>query len=176
MVSNIDGKTKSVKRILKTLSDEKWHKYGELLEKTKISSRTLTKHLDYLKECNLIKKEKREYPSAYYKAEPELVTWTEATFSIEEFSKQIEPLLLKTKNPFLVLDIINARCQGALKITIGKLMDEKNTPKHKLHFFLELFVWAPYRVFTWKLIETTKKHIDKIDSEQVIKYLKKKRL
>jgi len=173
-MSNIDKKIESTKRILNVLSDEKWHKYGELLEKANLSSRTLTKRLDYLKGCNLIKREEREYPSAYYKAEPELVTYTEAKFSLEKLYQQIEPVLLETKNPFLVLDIINAGCQGALKLTIGKLMEEKNTPEHKLHFLLDLFVWEPYRVLTWKLVEATKKNIDKIDFKDVTEYLKKK--
>lgn len=164
-VSNTDKKIESLKSILKALSDEEWHKYSELLKRTQISSRTLTNHLDFLRECKLIKREEREYPSAYYKAEPELVTYTEAAFSLEEFSQQIEPVLIETKNPFLVLNLIDTKCKAILEITIIKIKQEKNVPDHKLRFLLDLFVWEPYRILTWKLIEATKKHIDEIPFE-----------
>ena len=173
-VSNLDKKIESIKSILKALSDEEWHKYGELLEKTKISSRTLTNHLDYLKECKLIKREEREYPSAYYKAEPELVTYTEAAFSIEELSQQIEPVLLETKNPSFVLNLIHMNCGAILEITVYKLKEDKNVPEHKLRFLLDLFAWETYRILTWKLVEATKKHIDEIPVEFDLNKLKEK--
>jgi len=70
--------------------------------------------------------------------------------------------LLETKNPFFVLKLINIACQFALELTFSDLKKDRNVPEHKLRFLLDLFVWEPYRVLTWKLIEATRKHIDEI--------------
>jgi hypothetical protein len=91
-----------------------------------------------------------------------LLTWIDAQVSMDNFSEQIEPALLETKNQLAVLNLINLECQGILEFTIFKLKQDKSTPDHKLKFLLELFVWEPYRAHTWKLIEATKKHIDEL--------------
>jgi len=163
--------------IIKAIS-KKEKRHMDIKKETGLNDPTLSKYLKPLLKLKLVKKrvdiESGKYPyPAYYKAEPELLTWVDAQVSTEELSKQIEPVLLETKNPFFVLDIINTDCQSIMKITIGKLMEEKNTPEHKLRFLLDLFAWEPYRVLTWKLIEATKKHIDEIDFEQARKDLEK---
>ena len=177
---NTDKRIESSKSILKVLSDEEWHKYGELLEKTKISSRTLTKRLDDLQDRKLIQKEEREprkrYPSAYYKAEPELVTATKATILTEELSEDIEPALIEIKNPMVILELINL--QNSLSLTSNLIEELKgnNISESKLYFLLELFVWEPYKALTWKLIEAIKKNRDIIDIEQIEKYQLEKTL
>ncbi|MEM3699706.1 MAG: winged helix-turn-helix domain-containing protein [Candidatus Bathyarchaeia archaeon] len=66
----------SEKQILEILSDGKWHRYQELLAKTKLSTATLSKHLKRL-EKGLIEKrldlESGEYPyPVYYRLKPDL--------------------------------------------------------------------------------------------------------
>jgi DNA-binding MarR family transcriptional regulator len=47
--------------ILRVLSyDEDWHRFGELQEKTKLSTKTLSKQLDKLKEIKLIEKDENK--------------------------------------------------------------------------------------------------------------------
>ena len=164
--SNLELATEAGMSILKALSDESWHKYKEILEETEISSRTLTKHLKRLEKCKLIQKERKKYPFVYYKAEPELVTWTEAIVSMEELSQKIEPVLLETKDPLLVLSLIEMYCRGNLALTFFKIKEDTKVPDYKLRFLLDLFVWEPYRVLTWKLVEASKKHMNEINLEK----------
>lgn len=180
MNENIEKASKAIMSILKVLSDEEWHQWSELLDKTKVSSATLKKYLPRLKEFKLIQKrvelESGKYPyPAYYRAEPELVTYTEALVSTEELSQQIEPVLLETKNPLFVLNMIESMNKTCLLIALGQLKKDKNVPESKLRFLLELWVWEPYRVLTWKLIESSKKHIDELpfefDSERLLEKL-----
>lgn len=170
----IEKSNKALLSIIKAIS-KKEKRHMDIKKETGLNDPTLAKYLKPLLKLKLIKKrvdlESGKYPyPAYYKAEPELLTWVDAQVSMKELSQQIEPVLLETKNPFFVLNLINISCQSILEITFIKLKEEKNVPDHKLRFLLDLFVWEPYRVLTWKLIEATKKHIDKIslkvDSEE----------
>lgn len=162
MNENIEKTRKAVMKILKVLSDEKWHQWKELLEKTKISSRTLVKHLSRLEKDKFIqsKREKTNMRLVYYKAEPEVVTYTEAETSTEEISQQIEGTLLETKNPMAILRIINNANNFMIMYMIKQLGVEKSFPKSKLRFLMEFWVWESYRVLTWKLIEASWKHMD----------------
>ena len=145
----------------------KEYRYKELKKKTGLNDPTLAKYLKPLLKMKLVSKrvdlESGKYPyPVYYRAEPEFLTWIDAQISMLELSEQIEGLLLETKNPLFVLKLIDLSCQGHLEFMFSKLKEDKNVPEHKLRFLLDLFVWEPYRVLTWKLIEATKRHIDEI--------------
>lgn len=167
--SNLEKKADSVKAILRVLSDENWHTYGELLRITKISSRTLTKRLDDLLECKFIQKEKREYPSAYFKAEPEVITYTNATLLREELSETIEPMLIESKNPIFVLELINMSTSLSYSHYIKEIKN-KDVSESRLNFLLEIFVWEPYINQTWKLLKACRKNKDIINIEEINEY------
>jgi len=90
--------------IIKAIS-KKEKRHMDIKKETGLNDPTLSKYLKPLLKLKLVKKrvdiESGKYPyPAYYKAEPELLTWVDAQVSTEELSKQIEPVLLETKNPF----------------------------------------------------------------------------
>jgi len=162
---HIDKSNKALLSIIKAVS-KKEKRPKDIKKETGLNDPTLAKYLKPLVKMKLISRkvdQSGKYPPpVYYKAEPELLTWIDAQVSMDNFSEQIEEVLLETKNPLAVLKLINLECQGVLEFIIFKLKQEKNTPDHKLEFLLDLFVWEPYRVHTWKLIEATKKHIDEL--------------
>ena len=176
----IEKAEKSIEVILKILSDEKEHRYKDLKKETKLNDPTLSKYLKRLVKLKVVKKRvdlqsgKYPYP-VYYEAEPELVTYSEAKISTKEFSEQIEPMLLETKNPIFILNNIELRSKMIFLTTLSQIKKDKNITDSKLDFLLELFVWEPYKFLTWKLVEAFRKHKDDIpfefDSEILIEKL-----
>jgi DNA-binding HxlR family transcriptional regulator len=65
-VNNVGKIFDAIQLIFKALSDGQWHRNMEIHEKTKISSRTLTKHLDRMAKTKImekkIDKESGKYP------------------------------------------------------------------------------------------------------------------
>jgi len=176
MDDNTSKMIESAKAILKVLSDEKWHKYGELLKKTKLSSRTLTKRLNSMLERKLIQKERREYPSAYFKAEPEAIDLINATLSQEELLSGMEGALMEMKNPTFILELINLYNTLSISYDLIGILEGKNISEDRLYFLLEIWVWEPFRELSWKLVEVSKKHKGIIDVEKIKKYQLEKTL
>lgn len=176
MDNNTSKMIESSKAILKVLSDEKWHKYSELLEKTKLSSRTLTKRLDNLLEGKLIQKEKREYPSAYFKAEPEAIDLINATSSKEELLSNMEGVLLEVKNPIFLLELINIYNTLSISYDLIEELQNNKISDERLYFLMEIWVWEPFRELSWKLLEVSKKHRDIIDVKKIKEYQLEKTL
>ena len=150
----------------------KEYRYKELKKKTGLNDPTLAKYLKPLINLKLVSKrvdlESGKYPyPAYYRAEPEFLTWIDAQISTKELSEQIEGVLLETKSPMFVLELINLQNYVSTSFTLQKLKEDKDIPEHKLGFLLELFAWEPFQVLTWNLIKACKKNIDVIDIDQI---------
>ena len=163
----------SQKTIFKILSDEKWHRNMELKTKSKLSPRTLAKHLQRLMELKLIERkedvESGEYPvPVFYKAVPELIEYIDASVIRDEFSENVVPMLEEEKDPLSILEIIHDASQlGFIKI-LEEIRENKKMTYNELLYLEEIYLWAFYRHCTMKLIEATSKIIDEIDIDKLL--------
>lgn len=134
----------------------------ELKERTKLSSRTLAKHLDKMTHLQSIEKkidvESGNYPyPVYYKAEPELVTYIKANISRQEIANQLEPALNESKDPLVLLDAIHEISQAYFIELLTRIQENKNITNEEINFFGECFLWTNYKQYTSKLIEASRK-------------------
>lgn len=141
----------------------------ELKDKTKLSSRTLDKHLDKMKEHHFIEKKEAVESGKYavlFKAEPEFTSYIKANMTRQEIANQLEPALNETKDPLVILDAINANSQLYFIELLKRIQQNKNITNEEINFFAELFLWANYKQYTSKLIEASRKIIDDLDINQ----------
>src|SRR5512139_1848786 len=94
--------------ILIALADGQWHRNKELKEKTKLTARTLSKHLDELeKKLNwILRMQDRDsgeypYPVLYKSVNPKFGRFIQLVY---ENANDIEMQLKETKDPIQVLD------------------------------------------------------------------------
>jgi hypothetical protein len=159
--------------IFKALSDGQWHRNMELKETTKLSSRTLDKHLDKMIKLQMIEKKKDvesgKYPvPVFFKATPELTEYIRTTLFVEESRQRIEPALMETKDPLMVLEVIHHGSQLGLIKILTELKNRKNMTYSELYYLEELFMVMPYNFFVHSLLEASRKILDEVDFDQLI--------
>ena len=159
--------------ILKTLSDGQWHRNMELKEKTKLSSRTLAKHLNRMTNLQTVEKktdiESGKYPvPVLYKSTPELTTYVKTTMARQEFGDQMEDSLNETKDPLFLLDAIQAVSQEGFVGLLRKIQQNIIVTNEEINFFAECFIWANYKQLTSKLIEASRKTINNFNINQLL--------
>jgi DNA-binding transcriptional ArsR family regulator len=161
--------------ILKILADQKPHQYSELKETTKLNSPTLTKHLKRLKDKRVITKYvdttsgKYPYP-VYYSANPAIMPMLTITLTLEKEMLEIEEIILDPKkDPIDVLDQLNVKNNTFVLLALEQYKNDKHIQQDVVEFFLELTIWYPYKILILKLLEGSKKIIDKIDVEKLLK-------
>jgi DNA-binding HxlR family transcriptional regulator len=170
-ISNSDKEYTARWSIFRALSDGQWHRNMELKEKTKLSSRTLAKHLNQMTDLQIVEKktdvESGKYPvPVLYKAEPELNTYIRASTSREEVVDKLEPALNETKDPLAVLEAIHASSQLYFLELLKRIQQNRNITNEEIWFFAECFLWANYKRYTSKLIEASRKIIDDLNINQ----------
>jgi hypothetical protein len=143
----------------------------ELKEKTKLSSRTLVKHLNQMVKLRVIEKktdvESGKYPHpVLYKAEPELTTYIKASLSREETANLLEPALNETKDPLILLEAIHVSSQLYFIELLTQIQQNKIVTNEEINFFAECFLWANYKQYTSKLIEASRKIINDLNITQ----------
>ena len=143
----------------------------DLKEKTKLSSRTLAKHLNQMTNLQIIERktdvESGKYPyPVSYKAEPGLITYVKASITREEVANGLEPALNETKDPLAVLELIHASSQLYFIDLLQRIQQNKNITNEEIYFFAECFLWANYKQYTSKLIEASRKIINDINITQ----------
>lgn len=168
----LDRIAEARKTVLMLLADGDWHQYGELREKSRLSSATLSKHLKQLKDIveKKLDTESGKYPyPVHYRAKPEYLPVLEVVSITEHEKHEIEKIILDSnKTPLDVLDQINIKNNGSLLMALKLYKDNKDASPEFMNLMLELFVWQPYKVLTSFLIEESKKIIEKIDIENLI--------
>ena len=145
----------------------------ELREKTKLSSRTLAKHLNEMTNLPIVEKktdaESGNYPyPVYYKAKPELVAYIKDNITREEIVNQLELALNETKDPLILLEAINANSQLYFIELLRRIQQNKNITNEEIYFFAEYFLWANYRRYTSKIIQTSPKIINDVNINQCL--------
>jgi len=170
---HIDKAYKAKWSILKTLSDGQWHRNMELKEKTKLSSRTLAKHLNHMTNIQILERktdvESKKYPvPVLYKATPELTTYIKASITREYFSNNLETCLHESKDPLFLLDTIHIFSQIGFIELLTQIQQNKIVTNEEINFFAECFLWANYKQFTSKLIEASRKIINDVNITQLL--------
>lgn len=144
----------------------------ELKEKTKLSSRTLAKHLSQMTKIRIIEKKtvkNGEYPfPVLYKAESDLVVYVRANITRIWFANQIEAMLDETKDPLLILETIHAISQEGFIELLKIIQQDKSITNEKIYFFGECFLWTNYKKFISKLIEASRKIINNLNITQLL--------
>jgi DNA-binding HxlR family transcriptional regulator len=158
---------------LKTLSDGEWHRNMELKEKTKLSSRTLAKHLNQMANRQIIEKktdvESGKCPvPVLYRSTPELTTYVKASITREEVATELEPALNESKDPLILLEAIHASSQVYFLELLTQIQQNKIVTNEQINFFAECFLWANYKQYTSKLIEASRKIINDLNIAQLL--------
>jgi len=159
--------------ILKALSDGQWHRNMELKETSKLSSRTLAKHLDMLQKARVIVKkrdvESGKYPvPVFYKAQDILLIYMRSSLLREEFSNKVDAMTEETRDPLMILDVIHDFSQLAFIRILRQIQEDKKITWEQRNFLEEFFLWSNYKYFTMELIEASMRIVDKIDIDQLL--------
>lgn len=159
--------------IFKALYDGQWHRNMELKEKTNLSSRTLSKHLDRMLKLQLIERkvdnESGKYPiPVLYQAQPELINYVKSSMLREEFSQKVDAMLEETKDPLMILEVIHTYSQTAFLKLMEEIKNNKKMTPEEIEFFEENFIWANYKHFTFDLINATKKMVNELDFNKLL--------
>src|SRR5665648_541916 len=154
--------------IIKALFDGQWHRNMELKQKTKLSSRTLAKHLDEMVKAEVVERrvdnDSGKYPiPVLYKAKPVLLAYTKSSLLREEFSEKVETMLQETKDPLVILEVIHEYSQLGFLRLLGEIKSNRKISDEQIDFFEEVFLWSSYKSFMFDLVEATRKIIDTID-------------
>ena len=159
--------------IFKALSDGQWHRYTELKEKTKLSSRTLTKRLVEMTDFQIVKKKKDvesgKYPvPVLYKADTPIIVYAKTRIAREAFTNHLVSVLDNTKDPLIVLDRIHFYSQKNLLDLLMLIQRSKKINDKEINFLAQCFLWENYRQFTGKLIEASRRIINDFDFPRLL--------
>ena len=143
-------------KILEVLKDGQQHQYSEILNKTKLSRRIVSKHLKELKRKQLIDREesKDDLRLKYYKTTP---TFTELYFQaniIDSSWLDIKNEFTQTRDLSLAITRINYFanfCMIKILLHIQNKEIDFNSPD-TLETFLEFFLWNLYQTLTLNLV------------------------
>ncbi len=161
-------------KIWKALSDGQWHRTNNLKKTTKLSPRTLHKHLKQLTKDGLIDRkrdiESEKYPiPVLYKAQSDIIEATKTMEIMKKFSNKIDAILKETKNnPLIILDLINKWNQTNFIRLLKTIQNHKDIPLKEIETLTKLHLWLNYEWFTQILIEATTKIIKEVDINQCI--------
>ena len=159
--------------ILKALSDGRWHRNMELKKETKLSSRTLAKHLKKLESLKLIDRheddESGKYPiPVLYQATTDLIEFARTIRFVEETRNLIESALMESKDPLWLLEGIHAYSQVSFIQILNELKEKRNMSKDELEYIEQLYLQTPYTFLMNSLIKASRKIIDEIDFDKLL--------
>jgi DNA-binding HxlR family transcriptional regulator len=171
---NTDDFYETQYKIWTALSDGQWHRTKNLKETTKLSPRTLHKHLKRLVNSDMIErkidKESGKYPiPVLYKAQPEVIEYVKTSEIRKQFSDKIDAMLKETKNnPLVILDMIHRWNEMYFIRILRQIQNQKDMTFEDRETQRELFLELNYRYFTRKLIEASNKIINEIDIDKCL--------
>jgi DNA-binding HxlR family transcriptional regulator len=144
--------------ILLALSDGKWHRNKELKEETKLTPRTLSKHLNELeKELHWVErredKESGEYPHpVLYRATDTILSYTIYMKSVFDSADIIQAELQETKDPLQILEEIHKINEYYFTLILETIQKNKSTSLKWLDPFMSLIFHSPYEIYTREII------------------------
>jgi DNA-binding HxlR family transcriptional regulator len=139
--------------IIQILSDGKKHKYGEILERTKFSSKTLADHLKELKPYLEKTEDENDLRIKYYRANPTLMRMLFQVKYLESASEDLRKEFLETKDLSTAIKNINTLTNVNLMMAFT---DIKSNALHAdnpdiLETYFEFLVWSTYEQLTLSL-------------------------
>lgn len=143
----------------------------QLKEKTKLSSRTLAKHLNQMTNLQIIERktdvESGKYPiPVLYKASPKLTIYMKSGISREEIANRMISALNETKDPLIILEEIHASSQECFIELLTAIQQNKIITNEEINFFAEYFLWANYKQYISKLLEASRKIVNNLNITQ----------
>ena len=167
-IRQINDALEKRQQILSILSDGQWHRHKEILEKTKLSPTTLSKHLKELEKGIVEKRidiESGEYPyPVYYRLKPELFPKRDLelwNYLISKTVIQSEELWKKYQRPEIFVELLNAMVgTEALHILLRYFTVEKKNEDY-LEQTLEHFIISVYR----NAIQTLKLQLEDLEKQ-----------
>jgi DNA-binding HxlR family transcriptional regulator len=144
--------------ILLALIDGQWHRNKELKEKTKLTPRTLSKHLNELeKELHWIERRKDiesgEYPHpVLYRATPSTVSWTLYMKSVLDNADDIETIMKETKDPLQILKEYHKINEYYFTLILETIQNNKSISLKWLDPFMSFVFYSPYEIYTKEII------------------------
>lgn len=161
---------KSETKILNVLKDDQEHRYRDLLDKTKVSPTTLTKHLEHLSKTGMVEKrmdlKSAEYPHPVYyklkKESAELISFMNSRVASVEEAKKI----LFNKGPSAFFEDLNNFAKQTFLATalILQASEEANEDNEKIvnlseedvASLIELTIIGPFRDYANVFINAAK--------------------
>jgi len=173
---NMEKTLKARSKILEVLSDGQWHQTKDLKVYTKVSPRTLYKHLEALEAYIEKEKDETTYPHrVYYRANQVLLSLMAEAELTEAFIKDVIANLSSTKDLTSILKFINTKINMGILLVLETIkksgLDVANV--EQISFLMRSFVLTPFEYAMAGIVKATTKIIDDIDFEQVRKDLKK---
>ena len=161
-------------KILEALADGDWYRYKEIREKTNLSSRTLTKHLDRLQEIPIVERkedvESGKYPvPVLYRIISPFDTYVNAKVFRERFADDIEEMLDETKDPLVILDIIHTFSHTGFVQLLTEIKERDEISNNELCFFGECFLWGNYKILIARLMGESRKLKNELNILQFLK-------
>jgi len=153
--------------ILIALSDGQWHRNMELKEQTKLTPRTLSKHLKELtNELQWIERkedtESGEYPHpVLYRAKEDMLSIIIfiTTVHYSYTTDNLERKLKETKDPIHVLIRIHELNLYYLTLLLEEMQKEKIMSQKEVNALLNFTIFAPYKIYISNLIDAFSKNI-----------------
>lgn len=156
--NNSSNKQYNQQLILMALSDGKWHRNMELKAETKLTPRTLSKHLNELeKELHWIERkedtESGKYPHpVLYRAKHSIASYATYIKSVFDNADEIETHLKETKDPLQIFDELHKTNQYYFAGILEAIQKNKCMTKKHLDGITSLFLYSPYKIYTENLI------------------------
>ncbi|MGD0029480.1 MAG: winged helix-turn-helix domain-containing protein [Candidatus Bathyarchaeia archaeon] len=163
-------------KILHVIRDGEWHQYKDIKKETDLSPPILAKHLKELRRFIEKKEGEEDNRETYYKANSALMS---AFFQMDLTNAEwedIEEQFLKSKDLSFALEQLNTATNLNIIMALTNIKSKNfdiGNPE-VVQLFFETFVFSPYEILVSKLVEASKKIIDDIDLNQVMKEFKTK--
>lgn len=177
--SNSSYKQYNQQLILMALLDGQWHRNMELKKETKLSPRTLSKHLDEMeKELHWIERkedtESGKYPHpVLYRASHSTVSYATYMKSVFDNADEIETRLKETKDPLQILDDSHKINQYYFTLFLEEIQKKPHMAQKQLDYMTSLFLHSPYEIYTKNLITAIAKAVEfgtRFDINQLKQY------
>ena len=163
-------------KILEVLFDGKWHQIKDLKVYTKVSPRTLYKHLNALEAFIETKEDVTTHPhQVYHRASPPLLSLMVESELIKATTEGIMADLLNSKDLAPILKVINmlTNMQILLVLETIKKSNLDISEVERISFLMRSFVLTHFEYLMAGLVRATTKIINDVDFDQVRKDLQK---
>jgi DNA-binding HxlR family transcriptional regulator len=147
------------------LIDGQWHRNMELKKETKLSPRTLSKHLQELeKDLHWIERkedtESGEYPHpVLYRANHSTVSYATYVQSVSYNADEMETRLKEAKDPLQILDYFHKINQYYFTLLLEEIQKNKYMTQKQLDVLANFFLYSAYKIYTNNLITAIAKAV-----------------